>query len=445
MQCSPQEISQKWTQAQVNSVPPILVESGPVHERVFYKEEGGEGLGMLPIPISTPGFDNAPYLTAPNWITKDPETGIRNVGTYRGQVKAPWRMGCNAAAPYTHIQQHWFKHKQLGTPLPAAVVIGVTPNISFASVSNVPYGKDEFAVAGGVTGEPIKLVKCKTVDLEVPANAEIVIEGEIPTDELEREGPFGEFHGYMSKEDFMFFMNIKCITCRKDPIYEAFISQFPPSESSKIRGIAKENVLFKLLKVEKGLDVTEVALHESSGSWGYCVISIKKKTNEDPQVVFNAILENTPYGKIYIIVDDDIDPRDPDSVNWALTFRMQPARDTRIEKVQRTGLDHSLVSPLEGSTRDPTSTNKVEASIFLIDATRKWPYPPISLPAKPYMEKALSLWRELGLPPLSELRKPWFGHTLGYWTEELEKEADLAVKGEHYLSGEKWSRRRKKA
>ncbi|MGD0237803.1 MAG: UbiD family decarboxylase, partial [Syntrophorhabdales bacterium] len=152
MQCSPQEISQKWTQAQVNSVPPILVESGPVHERVFYKEEGGEGLGMLPIPISTPGFDNAPYLTAPNWITKDPETGIRNVGTYRGQVKAPWRMGCNAAAPYTHIQQHWFKHKQLGTPLPAAVVIGVTPNISFASVSNVPYGKDEFAVAGGVTG-----------------------------------------------------------------------------------------------------------------------------------------------------------------------------------------------------------------------------------------------------------------------------------------------------
>jgi 4-hydroxy-3-polyprenylbenzoate decarboxylase len=350
-----------------------------------------------------------------------------------------------AATPYKHLRQHWFKQKQRGAPLPAAVVIGVTPNISFASVANVPYGKDEIAVAGGVAGEPIELVKCKTVDLEVPANAEMVLEGEIPTDELEPEGPFGEFHGYMSKEDVMFFMNIKCITCRKDPIYQAFISQFPPSESSKIRGIAKENVLFKLLKVEKGLDITEVALHESSGSWGYCVIGMKKKTDEDPQVAFNAILENTPYGKIYIVVDDDIDARDPDSVNWALSFRTQPARDARIEKAQRMALDHSLVSPLEGSTRDPTSAKKMEASLLLIDATRKWPYPPISLPARPYMERALSLWRELGLPPLSELRKPWYGQTLGYWKEELEEEANLAVKGDYYLSGEKWSRRRKKA
>jgi len=444
MQCSPQEIPQKWTEAQVNPIPPVLVESGPVQERVIYKEEGGEGLGMLPVPISTPGFDNAPYTTSSNFITKDPDTGIRNVGNYRGQIKAPWRMGCFPASPPQHIRNHWVKYKERGLPLPAAVVIGVTPNISFPSVAKIPYGVDEFAVAGGVAGEAVELVKCKTVDLEVPANAEIVIEGEIPTDELEYDGPFGEFPGYMSKKGLTYFMNVKCITCRKDPIYEAYISQFPPSESSKLRGIAAESVILKLLKVDKGLDVTEVVLHESSGSWGYCVISMKKKNSDDPQAAFNALLGSYPYGKIYIIVDDDIDPRDPDAVNWALSFGMQPARDVRIEKAQNMSLDHSLVSPFDDSTRDPTFVRKVEASVLLIDATRKWPYPPISLPAKPYMEKAQSLWKELGLPPLSELQNPWFGYNLGYWDEELEKECDLAVKGDYYLTGDKLVTSRKK-
>lgn len=443
MQCAVPDIADKWTSAQTHPIPPVLVPDGPVQEQVFYKTDDGEGLGMLPVPISTPGFDNAPYTTSSNWITKDPETGIRNVGNYRGQIKAPWRLGCFAASPPQHIQKHWFKHKALGIPMPAAVVIGVTPNISFASVAKIPYGTDELAIAGGVAGEPVELVKCKTVDLEVPANAEIVIEGEIPTDELEFDGPFGEFPGYMSKRDFAFFMNVTCITSRKTPIYEAYLSQFPPSESSMIRGIAAENVILKLLKADKGLDVKEVALHESSGSWGYCVISMKKKNNEDPQAVFNALLESYPYGKIYIVVDEDIDPRDPDAVNWALSFGMQPARDVRIEKSQTMALDHSLVSPFDDATRDPTAVKK-EASVLLIDATRKWSYPPISLPARPYMENALRLWKELGLPPLSKLQKPWFGYTLGYWSEELEKEVELAVKGDHYLTGEKFAVRRKK-
>ena len=174
------------------------------------------------------------------------------------------------------------------------------------------------------------------------------------------------------------------------------------------------------------------------------MICIKKRNNDDPQVAFNALLESYPYGKIYIVVDDDIDPRDPDAVNWALSFGMQPARDVRIEKSQTMSLDHSLISPFEKDTRDPTSAKKVEASVIMIDATRKWPYPPISLPAKPYMEKALSLWKELGLSPLSELQKPWFGYTLGYWDVDLEEEVDLAVKGDYYHTGEKLLTRRKK-
>ena len=444
MQCAPDQISEKWTNAQVNPIPPILVQDGAVQERVIYREDGGEGLGMLPVPISTPGFDNGPYTTSSNWVTKDPDTGVRNVGNYRGQIKGPWRIGCFSSSPPQHIRKHWFKHKERGTPLPAAMVIGVTPNISFAAVSKIPYGVDEYAVAGGVAGEPVRLVKCKTVDLEVPANAEIVIEGEIPTDELEQEGPFGEFPGYMSKKDVAFFMNVKCITCRNEPIYEAFISQFPPSESSKIRAIGAENVILKLLKVDRGLDVIEVALHESSGSWGYCVISMRKRDNDDPKKVFDALMKSYPYGKIYVVVDEDVDARDPDSVNWALSFGMQPSRDVRIERTPVNSLDHSLVSPFGETTRDPTFVEKAEASVLYIDATRKWPYPPTSLPAKPYMVKALSIWKELGLPPLSDLHKPWHGYTLGYWNEEFQQEVDLAVKGEYYSTGEKAAKNRKK-
>ena len=444
MQCAPGQISEKWTRAQVNPIPPVLVADGPVQERVIYREEGGEGLGMFPVPISTPGFDNAPYTTSSNWVTKDPETGVRNVGNYRGQIKGPWRMGCFSSSPPQHIRRHWHKNKERGTPLPVAVVIGVTPNISFAACAKIPFGVDEYAVAGGVAGEAVKLLKCKTVDLEVPANAEIVIEGEIPTDELEQEGPFGKFPGYMSKQDVALFMNVKCITCRNEPVYEAFISQFPPSESSKIRAIGTENLIRKLLKIDHGLDVVEVALHESAGSWGYCAISIRKKDNDDPRKVFDALLNNYPYGKIYVVVDEDVDPHDPDSVNWALSFGMQPSRDIRIEKTPVNSLDYSLIPPFGEMARDPTSVAKLEASVLYIDATRKWSYPPTSLPAKPYMERALSIWKELELPPLSRLQKPWHGYTLGYWPDELQQEVDLALKGEHYSTGEKAAKDRKK-
>ena len=444
MQCSPEEISRKWTAAQANPIPPSLVPHGPVQENVFYRGEKGEGLGLLPVPISTPGFDNAPYITASNWVTKDPETGIRNVGTYRGQIKAPWRIGCFPETALQHVRAHWLKCKERGIPLAAALVVGVTPNISFASVAKIPYGVDELAVAGGIAGEPIELVQCKTIDLQVPAHAEIIIEGEIPTDELEYDAPFGEFTGYMGNKEMTLFMNVKCITCRKDPVYESFISQFPPSESSKIRQIAWENVILKLLKVDKGLNVLQVALHESSGSRGYCVISMKKDKSDDSWSALKAVEENVPLGKVVIIVDDDVDPYDPDAVNWALSFRMQPHRDMRIGKAEPNPLDHSLASPDERTNRDPTFSGELKASVLLIDATRKWSYPPISLPAKPYMEKALALWQQLCLPKLTTLHKPWFGYSLGYWDEELEKESELAVQGDYYITGEKFAAQRRK-
>ncbi|UCE72851.1 MAG: UbiD family decarboxylase, partial [Methanomassiliicoccales archaeon] len=194
MMCQPEEISQKWTQAELNPIETKLVGKGPVQEEVHMGENLLQhgGLDEFPVPISTPGYDVAPYITAPCWVTKDPETHIRNVGTYRAQLKSPLCTGIMVSSPRQHIAMHWEKCKERGIPLEAVIAIGGAPNIGYVSIAKLPHGLDELGVAGGIAGAPVEIVKCKTVDLEVPAYAEIAIEGYLSTTDVEAEGPFGE-------------------------------------------------------------------------------------------------------------------------------------------------------------------------------------------------------------------------------------------------------------
>lgn len=442
MQCEPNQIMEKWTQAQLNPIPPVLVEEGPVHEEIHTGEKLLEhgGLEEFPIPVSTPGFDNAPYFTSACWVTKDPETGIPNVGVYRGMVKSPTRVGVSSTE-LKHLAVHRRKWREKGRGMEAALVVGVPPSLAYCAVSALPFGTDEFAVAGGIAGEPLQLVKCKTVDLEVPATAEIVIEGTIDTEWLEREGPFGEYTGYIGREKMAPFFEVKCITHRRKPIYNAFISQFPPSESSKLRQIACDAVYYKYLKYDCNIpSVLDVAFHESSGSWQYCVIQMKKTHPSQPRQALNGVATLDPHiAKIAIVVDEDIDPRDPDSINWALSFRMQPARDIQIIHGRIVGLDPSGAPQEDPNGRYPLPNG---GSAILIDATRKFPYPPVALPKKEYMERAKQIWEEEGLPTLAP-KVPWYGYELGYWSEEDREEAELALRGEHYATGEKLAGRRK--
>lgn len=441
MQCAPQEIGDRWVEALKDPIPPVRVEEGPVQEVVWEGRalEAAGGLLMLPIPISTPGFDNAPYTTAAHFVTRDPETGTYNMGNYRGQLKAPDRLGCFAGSRRQHIIAHWEKYRARGEPMPCAAVIGVTPNLSYVAVSKIPAGVDEYSVAGGLAGEPVPLVRCRTIDLEVPAEAEIVIEGYVPTDALEPEGPFGEFTGYMAKNELTLFMNVTAITHRKAPIYQAFISQFPPSESSVLRGVAHEYTLLKYLRVDCGYtNVLDVALYESTGSWGLSVIQVSDPRPGQAFEMFERILarqRDVHYGKVMVVVDDDIDPRDPDSVNWAIAFRMQPARDIKVAPVMEMWLDPSLADPRETWSRGPMRQGEAQASVLFVDATRKWPYPPTSLPSKEYMERAKRIWEELGLPEL-RLKQPWYGYELGYWPEENAVAARLAVEGRYLETGQ---------
>ncbi len=155
----------------------------------------------------------------------------------------------------------------------------------------------------------------------------------------------------------------------------------------------------------------------------------------------NGIVAISPSRKIVVAVDEDINPRDADAVNWALSFRMQPHRDIRIIQGMLAGLDPSTGSLEKGEFDEYPGTHG--GSVMLIDATTKWAYPPVSLPKRQFMERARQLWEEEGLPKLRP-KEPWYGYSLGYWKEEYEEEAELALQGEHYQTGEKLAKRRVK-
>jgi len=445
MGCKPQEIMTRWTEAQLHPVKPKIISSGPCQEEAHVGETLLQHGGMdeFPVPISTPGFDNAPYLTAANWVARDPDSGSINVGNYRGMVKDRLRVGCKCHLPQ-HMRQIWAKYKERGLAMPTAIFIGGTPNLGMVAVTKFPYGKDEYEIAGGLARDPVELVRCITVPLEVPATSEVIIEGEIPTDALEREGPLGEYTGYIGLATESLFMNVTCITHRKRPICNTFISQFPPSESGVIKAVGTEAAYYKLLKYDLGITtLVDVGLHVESGTEQFCVISLKKPNREDCTVPWKALngaaAFDPGYLKWIIVVDDDIDPHDPDSHLWALCFCVQPDRDIRVTPGKSAHLDPSAAPMGEKSQR----SSYPPTTAILIDATRKWAYPPTSLPRREFMEHARKMWEEEHLPPLQP-KVPWFGYPLGHWTAEDQEEAELALKGEYYRTGEMIAKERKK-
>jgi len=221
---------------------------------------------------------------------------------------------------------------------------------------------------------------------------------------------------------------------RTTPVYQAFLSQFPPSESSLIRKLAYDAVFLRHLRSSNIPGVLDAQLHEATGSYGLLVIQLKKVHPSQPwQALHSAAAYDPTIGKMIVAVDDDIDPNDADAVNWAIAYRVRPHLDTHIVTGKASILDPSSAPP-EAHVDEQRFPQPVGTSCILIDATRKWDYPPTSLPRKEFMDKALRRWEEEGLPPLS-LKKPWFGYELGYWTDEAREEASAAVEGGYLDTG----------
>lgn len=443
MGCAVDQIKDRWLNAQANPIQPVVVETGPVLEEIHL---GGnllehEGVEEFPIPISTPGFDISPYVTAANWVTRDPASGWLNVGNYRGQVKAQDRLGIDIH-PSHHGAAHWRQALHNGHNLEAALVIGGPPPLTFASSTPIPDGVEEYSIAGSLIGEPLELVKCQTVDLLVPAHAELVIEGHISIEHLEPEAPFGEFTGYMGQRRYSLVFEATAVTHRKDLIFCGLMSQMPPSESSKMKKIGVDaNYLHHLrnhCNLPEVVDIwfDEIALH----SW--CVIKLKRcDLAKVWQALYAVLGRHTEPGKMIIAVDEDIDLGDLESVIWAMSYRMQPDKDMVILPENRAlALDPSGMPPVEEIMANVEQ--KQFGSTVLINATRKWDYPPVSLPAKPYMETARRIWEEIGLPQLKP-RAPWFGYELGDWTEQDREEAQWAVDGEYLRSGDRAKQQRR--
>ncbi len=433
--CPGAEVPARWREAMAEPLPPVPVDAAPAQEVVHSGEELIQwgALDALPVPISTPGFDNAPYFNSGVWIVRDPETGLRNAGLYRGMIKSPTRTGIfsDSSKDTTVI---WEKCNRDGKPLPAAAVIGASPAVYFSAIQIMPFGTDELGVAGALQGHPVELVKCKTIDLEVPAQAEFVVEGIIHTDRLEPEGAFGEAHGYVDPRSLSLAFEVTCITHRREPIYLSIISQLTPSESSKTKQAGYEANLLRYLREGCGLrGVQRVVLREELLNRLYGVVVMSKTDKFEPMNALYALLNRRAAPKILVAVDEDIDPLNDTMINWAIVNRCQPHRDLKVV--------HPRPLPF-GPLRYVGGTDGYdrEDSCVLIDATRKAEFPPVALPKKEYMEHAREIWEELGLPALQP-RTPWHGYSLGRWPEENADEADLAVQGRYYETGAKLMQR----
>ncbi|MBI2881082.1 MAG: UbiD family decarboxylase [Candidatus Tectomicrobia bacterium] len=381
-----------------NPVPPVMVKTGPCKEVILRGEEAD--LTAFPVPVWTPDKDGGPYLT-PLWVTKDPETGVRDIGIRRCQVKGPRTTGIQFAAPDRYGAVQWAKWKERGEPMPAALFSGVDPVIALVGPGR--YGMDELEVAGGIRGAPLELVKCETVDLEVPAAAEFVAEGEIATDRVEPEGPFGEFTGYMAGGRECPVFRVTCVTHRRDPILVGLISQFPPNESTVLKRHFLETSIHRHLTATLKIPgLIDLHMPEAGGSAAALWMSVRKSyPGHVEQLMAGAMgFCGMSYFKWIVAADEDIDIRDPFIREWALCYRVRPEKDIRIlEDMGPLELDPSSFDPERGG-KPPTGSK------ILIDATKKWTYPEVSFPPRRYLDKVRQEWSKYELPPLGEVRLP---------------------------------------
>lgn len=388
-------INQAWADAFRHLVSPVDVADAICQEIVL---QGSQvDLSLLPIPVWTPGKDAGPYLTT-NTFTRNHDTGVQNAGVYRTQVRDSASVICNLSPGRQGSvnAQSWIMK---GKPAPIAWVVGAPPAVQLASVANLPAGSDEMALAGGLMREPVAMVKCKTIDLRVPADSEIVIEGEIWPGETQDEGPFGEFAGYMGGVAPRPVARITAITCRANPIYYGYSSQMPPSESTVMQSLTNAGMLLKMLRDDLGeTSVSDLFIDLTFGGLlAHAVVAMKPGFPAHAKKVGRLIAAMSPVKRV-TLVDDDVDIRDHTHVEWAMNSRFNPARDTVLID------DVYFPTQIDPSLRSAT-TQSTMGSKIICDATAKSNAGELSLPPRDVMEKALALWKRLELPDFAIPRR----------------------------------------
>jgi UbiD family decarboxylase len=334
---SPAGFNERWLRAASHPIPAKIVGSGPVQEVVIT----GDELDVGALPISRHFEQDAGrYIGSGILICKDPDTGVRNLSYQRLQMKSKNRFGASLHSR-GHIWDHLLRREAQGQNLEVAVVLGAHPAVHLAAGAKVAMEVDELDIAGGLLKQPVELVKCKTIDVEVPANAEIVIEGEILANTQEDEGPFGEYTGYSTYRSTRNVFVVRAITRRAKPIFLDIIPGYS-NEHLLLGRAAKEAHVFERLK--EVLPTLKALNYPKSGTHFHAYMSFRKTAEGQARHALMLLFGLDSYIKLAVAVDDDVDIFNEEDVLWALATRFQADTDMFVvPKVFCNRLDPSAV------------------------------------------------------------------------------------------------------
>jgi 4-hydroxy-3-polyprenylbenzoate decarboxylase len=373
---------------EVAKFPPRMQSSAPCQEVVWRGDE--VDLDRIPVITCWPG-DGGPYITLPMVISKDPVRGIRNVGMYRVQQLGP-----------RHVAMHWQRHKSgaehwremaaKGEKMPVCIAIGADPASVYSGSAPLPPSVDEFIFAGFLRSKPVKLVKALTCDLEVPAEAEFVLEGYIdPAEPLVTEGPFGDHTGFYSEADLYPRVHVTAVTMRRNPVYATTIVGRPPMEDFYL-GHATERIFLPLIKLTTP-EVVDYHMPAEGIFHNLVFVSIRKQYPGQAFKVMNALWGAglMSLAKMLVVVDDWVNVRNPQEAWWVALNNIDPERDARFTMGPVDVLDHA--------SRSFTYGSKIG-----FDATRKWPeegftrnWPEVIEMDAATKAKVDALWPRLGI------------------------------------------------
>ena len=351
LECEPEDLARKFSERQAKPIPPVEIINAPVHEVI----QTGDEVDLSNIPILTHYDVNAaPYITAGIVVAVDPDTGVRNT-SYNRLMMA----GKRELRIFMAVGRHlWTLHDKLerrNQPLPIAIVIGVHPLFSLGAQAFTPATEDEYAVIGGMMGEPLRLVKAKTVPIQVPADAEMIIEGQILPHVRRTEGPFGEFTGHAVSQDERQVIEVTAITHRKNYIFQDVHAGY--TEHKLMGAVPREAALIKTVR-QTVPTVKNVCMPVSGNCRFHAYISIAKRAPGQAKNAICAAFAADMLLKHVVVVDDDIDVFDEEQVLWAVSNRFQADKDLVV------------IANAQGSELDPSAgPGGVNAKMGL-DATK---------------------------------------------------------------------------
>jgi 4-hydroxy-3-polyprenylbenzoate decarboxylase/2,5-furandicarboxylate decarboxylase 1 len=338
--------------------PTLVSGRAPCQEVVLTGEE--IDITRFPVPTYSPQ-DGGPYITAGIFVSKDPEIGVNDIGHYRAQIIDRNRFTF-FAQPFHRFGKYLAKCRRAGITPTGAIVIGVDPVLAYTCQVQTSDDTDDWHVAGGLRGAPVDLVRCKTIDLEVPATAEVVIEFEVDLDSAVEEGPLGEYTGYYTPASDKPVARITAITHRQRPYFQCLLTGKPTTENHILKAIPFEASVCRALRAQFPT-IERVAISPSGGVSFRVVISMQPRFAGEARQAILAAMASNIRPKWVIAVEPDIDIYESAEVEWAMCFRVRPARDVFV-------VDQLPAGPLDPSVGEAHSTAARMSSAVGVDATR---------------------------------------------------------------------------